>query len=290
MNTERIETPTVSKSLTGFTKRDFRLVTLVGFAVGWLVLLPLTSTELLPVTVGLAAVSVVGLSVFAPLALFVLGLVAQRLPVVGQFAKFAAVGTLNTLLNFAVLNSMILWTGETRGAAYSGFVVLAFLVATTNSYFWNKFWTFESRRPVTGGEYARFALFTIGGAFLNVGAASIVVNVIGAPAGVGGALWANVGGLAGVAASFLWNFTMYRRVVFRRPATGTDHAATIPRCTRNMGRARVRSNRLWHVYVRCLPCGDAFLRPRRESFVPALRIFRRPSRQCFSVRGVLAVE
>jgi len=211
MNTELNRTATISKSLTGYTKRDFQLVTLVGFAVGWLVLLPVT----LPIAIG----SVLGFSALAPLALFVLGLIGRRAPVIGQFGKFAAVGTLNTLLNFAVLNSLILWTGETRGAAYSGFVALAFLVATTNSYFWNKFWTFESRRPVTGGEYARFALFTLGGAFLNVGAASLVVNVIGVPAGVGGALWANVGGLCGVAVSFLWNFIAYRKVVFKGSGT-----------------------------------------------------------------------
>lgn len=201
-----------------YTQRDFRLVALIGFAVGWLVLLPLEATKLLSVTWTVAVVSVVGFSALAPCALLTLGVIARRVPVIGQFGKFAAVGTLNTLLNFAVLNSLILWTEQTVGWAYSGFVAAAFLVATTNSYFWNKFWTFESGRPVTGGEYARFALFTLGGALLNVGAASIVVNVIGAPAGVSPALWANAGGLAGVAVSFLWNFIAYRRIVFKSEA------------------------------------------------------------------------
>ncbi|MDO8470212.1 MAG: GtrA family protein [bacterium] len=201
-----------------YTHRDFFLVTVIGFVVGWLVLLPLTATKLLLVTPSIAIGSVIGFSAFAPLALFVLGRIARRMPVIGQFGKFAAVGTLNTLLNFAVFNTLILWTGVSVGWAYSGFVALAFLVATTNSYFWNKFWTFGSGQPVSSEEYARFALFTLGGALLNVGAASLVVNVIGAPSGIGAALWANVGGLCGVAVSFLWNFIAYRRIVFKSEA------------------------------------------------------------------------
>lgn len=198
-----------------YTTRDYRLVLLVGFLVGWLILLPLASTKLVALTPLSIVFSVISFSLFAPLALAVLGVLGRWLPVLAQFGKFAAVGTLNTLINFAVLNGMILWTGETRGAAYSGFVALAFLVATTNSYFWNKFWTFGSGEPVTAAEYGRFALFTVLGALLNVGAASLVVNVVGAPAGVSLELWANVGGLCGVAVSFLWNFIAYRRIVFK---------------------------------------------------------------------------
>ncbi len=198
-----------------YTTRDYLLVLLVGFLVGWLVLLPLASTKLVALTPLSVAASVIGLSLFAPLALAVLGVLSRRLPVLGQFGKFAAVGTLNTLLNIAVLNGFILWTGVTEGYWYSGFVGVAFVVATTNSYFWNKFWTFGSQKPVTGGEYLRFLGFTIIGALLNIGAASLVVNVIGAPEGFDRTWWANIGALAGVAVSFLWNFTAYRRLVFR---------------------------------------------------------------------------
>lgn len=198
-----------------YTTRDYWLVLLVGFLVGWLVLLPLTATKLVALTPLSVAASVIGFSLVAPLALAVLGVLSRQLPVLGQFGKFAAVGTLNTLLNIAVLNGFILWTEVTEGYGYSGFVAMAFVVATTNSYFWNKFWTFESRKPVTGGEYLRFLGFTVVGALLNIGAASLVVNVIGAPEGFDKTWWANIGALAGVAVSFLWNFTAYRRIVFR---------------------------------------------------------------------------
>ena len=38
----------------------------------------------------------------------------------------------------------------------------------------------------------------------------------GAPAGIPPKLWANVGGLAGVVVSFMWNFMAYKKIVFRQ--------------------------------------------------------------------------
>lgn len=214
------------------TKKDYQLVTLVGFLVGWLVLPVVANVGSkygVVVDVRLGIYSVVGFSFLAPLALFVLHLLSKKMPIFLQFGKFAAVGTLNTLINFAVLNTLILMTGIAGGWGFSGFSVLAFLVATTNSYFWNKFWTFQSRIPVGLQEYVRFALFTFGGVILNSGTASFIVRGIGVPNGMTLELWANVGALGGVAVSFLWNFIAYRRIVFRAaPPAVTQGASSAP--------------------------------------------------------------
>lgn len=199
-------------------KKDYYLVTLIGFLVGWLVLPVIANVGPrygISVSFYLGAISVIGFSLFAPFALFVLHLLSKKMPVFLQFGKFAAVGTLNTLLNFAVLNTLILMTSIAAGWGYTGFTVVAFIVATTNSYFWNKFWTFQSRIPLGWGEYGRFALFTLGGVALNSGTAHLIVNVIKAQWGVTPELWANIGAFGGVAVSFLWNFLTYRRIVFR---------------------------------------------------------------------------
>lgn len=200
------------------TKKDYRLVTLVGFLVGWLVLPVVANIGPrygILVDVRLGSVSVIGFSLLAPLALWVLNLLSKKMSVFLQFGKFAAVGTLNTLLNFAVLNTFILLTGITRGWGYTGFTVAAFFVATTNSYFWNKFWTFQSRIPLGWEEYGRFALFTLGGVVLNSGTAHIIVNIIKEQGGISPELWANIGAFGGVAVSFMWNFLTYRRIVFK---------------------------------------------------------------------------
>ncbi len=195
-------------------KNDFYLVSIIGFLVGWLMLLPVKNLGF-TVTPLLIAGIVIGCSVFAPVALVVLKLLGKFWPVLEQFGKFAAVGTLNTLLDLGVLNLFILLTDISVGVTYSGFKAVSFLVATTNSYFWNKFWTFQSATSVTGKEYGRFLLFTLIGTAVNVSVASLVVNVVGAPQGVNPKLWANIGALIGVLVSFMLNFLNYRFVVFK---------------------------------------------------------------------------
>lgn len=199
-----------------YSRTDFYLVALIGFLVGLLVLIPASNLGV-AITVPLALLSIVVFSVVAPCALAVLKLLSRWWKVFEQFGKFAAVGTLNTLLDLGVLNGLMLATGVAGGVAFSGFKGLSFLVATTNSYFWNKFWTFQSSVPVTVREYLTFALFTLCGALINVGVASAIVNGIGAPDGISEKLWANIGALLAVAASFIWNFMSYRLLVFKKP-------------------------------------------------------------------------
>ena len=198
-----------------YSRTDFYLVGVIGFLVGLLVLIPAGNLGL-TITVPLALASVVAFSIIAPCALAVLKLLSRKWKVFEQFGKFAAVGTLNTLLDLGVLNGLMLATGAVGGIAFSGFKAISFLVATTNSYFWNKFWTFQSSVPVTLKEYLTFALFTLCGALINVGVASSIVNGIGTPDGMSDTLWANIGALIAVAASFLWNFVSYRLIVFKR--------------------------------------------------------------------------
>ncbi len=194
--------------------RDFYLVAVIGFLVGWLVALPAANIGI-PITAAFFLVTVVGFTLFAPFALWILKLLSRKWGVFEQFGKFAAVGTLNTLVDLGVLNFLILLTDLASGVPFVGFKTISFLIATTNSYFWNKFWTFGSRVPVTGKEYLRFALFTLGGTLINVGIASLVVNVIGVPGQMNPKLWANVGALFGVFAGFMWNFLSYKLIVFR---------------------------------------------------------------------------
>ena len=199
-------------------KRDFFLVAIIGFLVGWLVLLPAKNLGL-NITPFFIAASVVGFTIFAPIALFVLKLLSQFWKVLDQFGKFAAVGTLNTLIDLGILNLLILLTDISAGVYYGLFKAISFLAASTNSYFWNKFWTFGSRLPVTTSEYVRFLFFTLIGTLINVAVASFIVSIIGAPHGVSLKTWANIGAVLAVFVSFLWNFLSYRYVVFKSNET-----------------------------------------------------------------------
>lgn len=200
-------------------KKDFYLVTIVGFLVGWLVLLPAKNLGMI-LSPGLISISVVGFSAFAPMALFTLKKLSHFWPVLDQFGKFAAVGTLNTLLDLGILNLLMSLSGFYAGISYVGFKAVSFILGTTNSYFWNKLWTFESKLPVTFSEYLRFGIFTFVGILINVGVASLIVNLVGAPDGFNPKVWANVGAVIAVLSAMFWNFLSYRNVVFKKRNVG----------------------------------------------------------------------
>ena len=127
-----------------------------------------------------------------------------------QIGKFAVVGILNTVLDFAVLNTLISVSGISEGSMASAFKGVSFIIAVVNSYYWNKHWTFSFKGKVER-EFLQFLVVSLIGFGINVGVFSFVVNVLGS----GGPLWANLGALAGTAVSFTWNFLGYKFIVFK---------------------------------------------------------------------------
>ena len=155
------------------------------------------------------------ITILAPLALWILFLLGKLVPVLYQFGKFAAVGALNTFIDLGVLNLIIFLTGIAGGIGYSLFKAISFLCATTNSFFWNKYWTFNAKGAATGKETGSFFLFAAIGWVLNVSIATFIVNGLARPASLDPRVWANIGGLFGVAGSFLWDFLSYKFFVFK---------------------------------------------------------------------------
>lgn len=203
------------------TKKDLWAVAVVGAAVGLLVQPMLSTLGATLSRLGLVVNSSTRAEIFffflilAPLALFIAYLLGKVLPVIYQFAKFAAVGTLNSFIYFGVINLLIHLTGVAKGLEEAAFVFLGFVLSTTNSYFWNKYWTFHSTDNASVSQAAAFYSIAAIGAFINTGASYAVVNHIAHPS-VSDNLWANFGGLVGIGVSFLWNFLGYKYIVFRR--------------------------------------------------------------------------
>ncbi len=209
-------------------KRDLKAVLVVGILVGLLVQPVIDNigrgSKVLAFLFGTGALSlearlglIIFFSLFALFALWVAYLAGKILPVIYQFAKFAAVGTLNSFISAGVLNLLSLLTGITSGIWIPAFATIAFLVSVTNSFFWNKYWTFGTHGGPRVGEAIKFYAIAVGGWALNVTTVSVVVNYLH-PESVSPELWLNVGALAGIAASFLWNFLGYKYLVFREPA------------------------------------------------------------------------
>ncbi len=204
-------------------KKDFIFVTIIGMLVGVLIQLVLENiAKGSPLISGIFARSGFSLrigiflafTVFAPVALGIAYFLGKIWTVLYQFAKFAAVGTLNTAINFGLLNLLSLLTGVATGPMVAVFATVAFLGSTTNSFFWNKFWTFGSQSAPAAGETVKFYLVSVVGWALSVGTVYVVVNFLH-PAGVSGQIWLNVGGLCGVAAALFINFVGYKFLVFK---------------------------------------------------------------------------
>ncbi|MBI2041883.1 MAG: GtrA family protein [Candidatus Nealsonbacteria bacterium] len=137
--------------------------------------------------------------------------------IIKQAVKFILVGILNTLIDLGVLNFLIFASGIAAGPGYSLFKGISFTAAVVNSYFLNKFWTFKVQK--TNGvkrEFTQFFIVSLVGFGVNVGVASLVVNVIGVQFGLSPKIWANIGALCATFAAMVWNFLGYKFIVFKK--------------------------------------------------------------------------
>lgn len=200
------------------TKKDYLLVSIIGFLFG-LLLLPILNNlkfSFLEVNFKNALLVVIGFIIFANFALWLTSLLSCLFPVLLQIAKFVAVGGLNTLLDLGILNTLIFLSGIAVGWWYSIFKGISFIAAVINSYFWNKHWTFGVGGTASVKEFSQFFVVSLVGFGINISLASFVVNVIGSPENISLERWANIGAFATTIVSLIWNFLGYKFIVFKR--------------------------------------------------------------------------
>lgn len=133
-----------------------------------------------------------------------------------QLLRFGAVGTMNAAVDFGVLNLLMFFTDIASGIYLATFKGLSFAIAATNSYFWNKFWTFQSDSRRNNAEYIRFMSVTTCGLLINVAITSLIVNAIDPVFNMSPRLWVNFAALVAAGASGVWDFSWYKLVIFRR--------------------------------------------------------------------------
>jgi len=120
-----------------------------------------------------------------------------------QFVRFAIVGTGNTIIDIGLLNWLI----------YLGWPVLlantvAFIFAATNSFFFNKYWTFkdtEGKWQIQLPFYVTVALVGLGISNLCVYVMSIIFH------------WdINMVKILSIGLIFLWNFLAPKFLIFKK--------------------------------------------------------------------------
>lgn len=163
------------------------------------------------------------LPIFTVIGLLIAYYIGKRIIVIWEIAKFVVVGALNTFVDLGVLSLLILLTGITSGAYYGVLKGFSFLIATVNSYLWNKNWTFSSMgegedEDLTekGKEFGKFVLISGIGFFINVSAALVIVNWIGPSLNIPPNILAILGGVFAAFCSMTWNFLGYKFLVFKK--------------------------------------------------------------------------
>ena len=216
-----------------FFKKDFFLAILAGEIVAWLSLPTLKNLKVLDILaareIGLIGF-VIFWAIFIPLgavaglsAFYFLAKYKSRI-VFLELGKYGVIGVLNTFLDAGIYNLLIFITNISTGITVDLFFMVAFIGTVINSFFWNKYWSFEKREAETiAGEALKFFSVSAAVAIVNIGILHLIINVIGAPAGLDTKIWANMALAFTIISAFMGNFFGYKFIVF--PAKGLSAQA-----------------------------------------------------------------
>ncbi|MEK7160406.1 MAG: GtrA family protein [Patescibacteria group bacterium] len=204
-------------------RKDLWLSLIVGFLCGLLVIPYFKIMKKADVSFLKGLIFVIVFSVLSPLGMMAAIWLGEKLRIIYQLAKFVLVGALNTLIDWGILAFLIILTGVAGGWGYVGLKGISFIFASTNSYFWNRFWTFkkqtaenaENKNVADSKELGQFFVVSLIGFALNLSVAALLVNVWGTHFGLSKEQWGLVGGMAGTLVGLTWNFLGYKLVVFK---------------------------------------------------------------------------
>lgn len=141
----------------------------------------------------------------------------KKFPIIQQLIRFVVVGVINTGIDFLILNIAMFLTKITSGP---GMIVqngISFGLATINSYYLNKSWTFGDKdKKKEGIKFAQFLTVSIIGIVINTAIVYLFTTSIQPMFGLSPQLWANVGKILATGVSLFWNFLGYKFIVFKK--------------------------------------------------------------------------
>ncbi|MFQ6014411.1 MAG: GtrA family protein [Anaerolineae bacterium] len=121
-----------------------------------------------------------------------------------RFVKFAIVGTSGAVVDFGILNLLILGFGFSKALANT----CSFSAAVVNNFTWNRLWTFpESRDRPVGPQLLQFVAVNVVGYIINQTLFLSLDQYIFSPYGT---LGYNVAKAIAVIVVLFWNFSINR--------------------------------------------------------------------------------
>jgi putative flippase GtrA len=130
-----------------------------------------------------------------------------------QLSRFGLVGCLNSTIDLLVLNGLLLlWPGQGMIRLLL-FNTIAYACGALNSFFFNRYWTFQREGPPNVREGARFLLITQAAIGCNDLILWFMGNILH-PAHLNVTLWANVSKVAAIGGTILVSYVGMRLWVF----------------------------------------------------------------------------
>jgi len=205
------------------TKKDIIYSLIIGEVSSWFFIFIVKNPYIEEFkSIGLSPVIIWSLPIVFPVVFligtFIAKLLSRLAKVIYQIARFAEVGVMNTFIDFGILNLLIWITGITGGVAIAPLNAFSFLCATSNSYFWNKFWTFSSsgEKKASGKEFTQFLIISAIGIAINTGIVVWGTSSFCPCSSLSAGAWANVMKLLATFISMVWNFLGYKFIVFKK--------------------------------------------------------------------------
>ena len=210
------------------TQRDYKFAVAAGLLIG-ILLLPVLKTASPAIYSKFAIIIVPFFLLATPIGLRIAFYIGQKIAIIYQIAKFGVIGVGNVLVDLGVLSLITMifssyFKIDSKDAMigavtfYSLFKSVSFIVANINSYFWNKYWTFDQgKKKQTKSEFVQFFAVSVVGFLINVFVASVVFNIIiGSIVTMTGGQLGLIGAAAGSVAGLAWNFIGYKLWVFKK--------------------------------------------------------------------------
>ncbi len=145
---------------------------------------------------------------------------AKRIkPFFFQLTKFGATGAANFAVDIGILALLVIIfypQGNIPTTSFAIFKTTSFILATINSYIWNKYWSFQDKESSDIlQEFGKFVLVSSVGLILNVTVATIVKN-LHSSTGLDPKTWAAISAMIASVAVLTWNFIGYKFLVFKK--------------------------------------------------------------------------
>ena len=140
-----------------------------------------------------------------------LGFLKNRHP--KRFLKFSAVGVVNFLIDFSILNLLSFAVGINKGIFVAFFSAISFLIANLNSYFLNKRWTFK--KDSKNSNYKTFLALSALGVAVNIFIIYVFTTFISQPY-FSDLVWLNISKLIATGFVMFFNYFGYKKFVFKQ--------------------------------------------------------------------------